>query len=275
MVIHSKKYFIPVLLMVIFILSGCSNDLLGLFGSGDFGKRWPAHNTFNFLDSTDRNITLGSDYSFIVLADIHITEESDLRIEKLKNVIDSENIDFVVFCGDITQNGERKQINNFKDAAAYFNVPCYPVIGNHDVYFGNWPVWEELIGSTCYRVDGSGTTLLVLDSANGFFGKDQLDWLENEVKKTSGRLFVFTHTNMFVKSSFEIQQFADNRERARITSILKGKCDIMFMGHLHQRVINELGSTLYLTIEDFRDKAAYCLVWVTPDKVSWEVRNLK
>ena len=274
MVAGFGKYFLTVLMLSIFPLSGCDNDILGLFGSTDLDVRWQARNTFNFLSPSDMNISTGDTYSFIVLNDTHLNNGATYGFEKLKDIITDNDIKFVVFNGDITQNGRREDIEKFIQIAKSFGVPCYPVIGNHDIYFGNWPAWKELIGSTCYRINADSATLLMLDSANAYFGPEQLDWLENELDKATGRVFVFSHVNLFVESPADMQHFTDIRERARIISLLKGRCDAMFMGHVHQRIIRELGGVHYISIEDYRDNRVYCQIWVSKDNIRWEFKKL-
>jgi predicted phosphodiesterase len=275
------RHLLPLLVWSIFSLSGCNNDIFGLFGSTDLDIRWQARNTFNFLSSGDRNIPggWGDEYSFIVLSDTHIDDGNTFGLDKLTELKDVKNGDvkFVVINGDITQNGKRKDIEAFKKFAGSLKesgVYCYPVAGNHDIYFGNWPEWEALIGSTCYRINGGGTTLLIMDSANAYFGAKQLDWLEDELKKAKGRVFVFTHANLFVESPVTLQQFTDVRERARVTSLLKGRCDAMFTGHVHERIVKELGGVRYITTEDFRSQDIYCQVWVSQKGIRWEFRKL-
>jgi predicted phosphodiesterase len=273
MVTGLRRCFLAFILPCLLLTGGCDNDILGLFASTDLDERLREQNTFNFLSAADRNISLGDAYSFIVLTDTHIFNGDTGGFEKLKGVIGGD-VKFVVFNGDITQNGKKEDIEKFIQTAGSFGVPCYPVVGNHDIYFGNWPNWKELIGSTCYRVDGGGATLLILDSANAYFGAEQLDWLENELKKAKGRVFVFSHVNLFVESLADIQQFTDGRERARITSLLSARCDAMFMGHVHQRLIKELGGVKYITVEDYQGKAVYCQVWVSKNDIRWEFKKL-
>ena len=258
----------------IFSLSGCNNDLLGLFGATDLDIRWQARNTFNFLTPGDRNISLGEAYSFIVIGDTHINNGDTYGLYKLKDVVKDGDIKFVVFNGDITQNGKRKDIEAYIQIARSLGVPCYPVAGNHDIYFGNWPEWKELIGSTCYRINGGSAVLLILDSANAYFGAAQLDWLEDELNKAGGRVFVFSHVNLFAENPANFQHFTDIRERARITSLLKGRGDAMFMGHVHQRMVRELGGVNYITIEDYRSQNVYCQVWVSQNGIYWEFKKL-
>ena len=262
--------------IVILTASACTVDLFGLFGSSDMSARWKARDTFNFVQARD-SLNLGDSYSFIVVSDTHIESDADVqKLSGLKNVIAADpSIMFVVVTGDITQNGARDDVKRFIDVAHTFGVPCYPVAGNHDVYFGNYSVWKELIGSTCYKIAADTATLLIMDSANGHFGKEQLEWLENELKASVGkRTFIFTHSNLFVKSIFDWMQFSDSRERAKIVSMLKGRCDGMFMGHLHKRVVTIAGGVEYLSIEDMKVSRAYCLVKVTPQGVTWEIKKL-
>ena len=255
--------------------SGCTVDLLGLFGSTGLSERFAERNNFNFLRPEERTISLGSDFSFIVLSDTHIEKGDAFGLEKLAEVIaaDSE-IKFVIIIGDITQCAYKEDIIKFIEIARSMGVPCYPVIGNHDIYFNNWSNWKELIGSTCYRIDGGGATLFMLDSANAYFGKDQLDWLDRELKSTGGRVFAFTHSNFFVESPVDIQQVTDARERARVLSILRNRCDVMFTGHLHKRIITEAGGVQFISIEDFRHAKIYYRVSVTGGNISYRYEKL-
>jgi predicted phosphodiesterase len=278
-----KQCAAGIFIAALFFLESCTVDLFGLFGSNDLGIRLADRNTFQYLSPPgssvngnfvqDRDIPLGDAYSFIVLSDTHIDGGDAHGLEKLKDVIGPED-KFVVITGDITQSGKRADLQKFKAIAGTFGVPCYPVLGNHDIYFNNWPVWRELIGSSSYRIDHDKTTLFILDSANAFFGSAQLNWLAEELGTAKSHVFVFTHTNLFVKSPADIEQLTDIRERARIMSLLKDRCDALFMGHVHQRIIKEAGGVQYITIEDFRDNGTYCRVYVSDQGLRYEFKKL-
>jgi len=270
------KTALPILLCCAAL--GCKADLGGLFVSTDLDVRLKDKNNFKYLKNDElSNVILGDEYSFIVITDTHIEDGNAHGLEKIKDVIENNNnIKFVVLCGDITHYGGERDIKYFIEIARSLPVPAYPAIGNHDIYFDNWKVWKKHIGSTRYRVSADSADLFILDSANGFFGKEQIDWLEKEFKKTRGRVFLFSHHNFFI--GFDkypnIQQFSDTRERARVVSLLKGKCDIMFSGHSHERLVNETGGTLYVNIEDYIENKTYCLVTVTKTGVSYEFKKL-
>lgn len=258
-------------------MASCNVDLFGFFGSTGLDERLTARGEFNFLPNAWRTIAPGDAYSFIVVSDTHIEdtggEEADsFGLDRLAQALEGDA--FVVITGDITQQGKRKEVRKFIEIARSLGVPCYPVIGNHDIYSNSWPVWRELIGSASYRIDGGGTTLFMLDTANAYFGADQLDRLERELKTAGERVFVFTHANFFVKSMGDLQQLTDVRERARVISLLAGRADAVFTGHVHKRIIEEIGGVWYINLEDYRSSRTYCRVFVSKAGIRWEFKSL-
>jgi len=260
----------------IYVTVSCNVDMSGSFSSTDLDERLKERNDSEFISSRSlAPLTLGDEYSFIVITDTHIENENAHGLENIKSVIEANpEIKFAVFCGDITQNGAEQDLKKFLEITGNLPIHAYPVIGNHDIYFGNWSVWKKLIGSTSYRVDGDSATLFILDSANSFFGKQQLDWLEEELKSSNDKVFVFSHHNLFGGAVVNIQQMSDTRERARVISLLSGKCDIMFTGHSHERLVKEAGGTLYINIEDFVSTKTYCLVSVKKSGITYEFKKL-
>jgi predicted phosphodiesterase len=258
------------------LIVSCDVDILGLFGSSDFDGRFAERDNFRFLTSAELRPTFTAPYSFIMISDTHINNGDAHGLEKIKDVAAADaNIKFIVVTGDITQSGEKKDLEKFITIARSLSIPVYPVIGNHDIYFGNWSVWKDLIGSTTYQVESPDTTLLILDSANANFGLKQLDWLDDRLKSAKKNTFVFTHANLFTESMNDFQAVADIRERARMLSMLKGRADAVFAGHVHRRIIREAGGVQYITIEDFRDNSIYCLVRVSASgNISWEFKKL-
>ena len=287
----SKTFFIIIFFVTLCFVS-CNIDLLGFFVSSDLDDRLKSRDNFFLLDGkktdgTERNwrdLSLGdgTEYKFIVVTDTHIEDGNVFDFDRIKAAVDEHSAKFVVHLGDITQYGSAPDIDKFIDIADSLEVPCYPAIGNHDFYFSNWHVWRDKIGSTSYRIDGYSSnksisvTLFILDSGNSFFGKEQMDWLEREIKKTGDKnnVFVFTHSPLFVEGPFDMQQVTDTKERARIVSILKNRCDIVFMGHLHKNMLNTAGNVKYLGVASFVEDKTYCLVTVNDSKVTFENKKL-
>jgi predicted phosphodiesterase len=272
--VKTKKLFFRIGAIIgAFLLATCSLPQY----YNDFDSRFAFHDVFNFITPSDRSPALGNDYSFIVASDIHISsDESAREFAKLKDHIGDSK--FIVVTGDITQNGTKEELQRFIDVAATFGAPCYPAIGNHDVYVDNAGPWKELIGSATYRIDASdaAATLFILDNANASFGREQLEWLEQEMKHTQKRVFVFAHDNFFISSSPpDFEQTTDIVERARLMSLLQGRCDMMFMGHLHKRIVKEYGGVTYIMLENYSEqKRTICRVHVSEDGVYYEFEKL-
>jgi predicted phosphodiesterase len=257
---------------------GCRADFFGLFASSDFNNRFNDRDTFRFLRPSELKPQFSAPYSFIVLSDTHIEGGNAHGLEGIKGAAQAAGAKFVVITGDITQQGRREDLEKFKEIAESLrslSIPLYPVIGNHDIYSGGWSQWRDLIGSATYCVESPDTTLIMLDSANANFGRDQLDWLEDRLKGARKNTFIFTHANLFTESMNDIEMVTDTRERARMLSMLKGRCDAVFAGHVHRRIIREAGGVRYITLEDFLDHSTYCLVRVdAAGGFSWEFRKL-
>jgi len=282
MVKQISKIYSVFLIGILCFLAGCNNDYIGLVTAKDLDDRLAVRNEFVLLKDDDLDIDFDDDYSFIVLTDTHIENGDDWGLSGIVNIADNIDAKFVVVLGDITQYGSVQDMQKFLDFTEALSVPCYPVAGNHDVYFDSWPVWKSMIGSTSYKVkitnndSGAETTLFILDSANAFFGRSQLDWLEYELKQlpANERIFVFTHAPLFVTGPVNMQQITDVKERARVVSLLRGRNAMMFMGHLHKDMLNEAGGVKYVAIEDFKSKKAYCVVTVNGANISFERKKL-
>jgi len=278
----SKIFILSLSLTIVFLTMGCDYvDLLGLFASNDLDERLEEKNNFVYLTENERTMTgisLAGGFSFIVLTDTHVEDGNTKDLEKIKNAITDTGAKFVTILGDVTQNGAEEDFKKVFEFTRTLSVPCYPVIGNHDIYFGNWPQWKKYIGSTRYKVtDGTNVTLFILDSANAFFGKSQIDWLEKEIKTAQGMVFVLTHSDLFVQDKIKIQQLYDPAERARIMSLLHNnndKCKMMLMGHSHEWVKKEYGDVTYISIDDYKSTQKYLLVTVKDDVVSYKLNKL-
>ena len=269
------RLWMPVFILFSFV--SCSENIFGYIVTTDLDERLKAADTFIFLDDRDLNTDFGDEYSFIVVADTHIENNNAYGLEKLKDLTGNpeNNIAFVAITGDITFRSRPGELERFIEISKSFGVPTYPIIGNHDVFFNNWPIWRDLIGSTRYRVNGGDTTLLILDSASSFLGNDQLVWLERQLETTVGnRVFVFSHTNLFIGRPVGIPLQTDTRERARLISILRGRCDIMFTGHSHENLSRETGGVKFLTINSLRYSSIYYVVSVTKEGVTYRQEKL-
>jgi len=268
--------------IIFFAFCAVSCSLWGLIGSTDLDIRLKDKNTFNFLHDDDLNIKLPDEYSFVVLSDPHIT--SDFRgLENIASIFIGTD-KFIVVDGDISDNGDREYLQKFIDAFKDLKspngerVPCYPALGNHDIFSGNWEAWRKLIGSSCYTAGGadSSTLLIVLDSASAFLGAYQLDFLDAELARGFRRKFIFTHTSLFINPEVDVSQltdWTDINERAKFVKIASGRASAVIMGHLHIRVEKEAGGVPYIALDAWKDGRTFLRVFVSNSGIRYEFKT--
>ncbi|GHU24939.1 hypothetical protein FACS1894164_12750 [Spirochaetia bacterium] len=264
-------------LMCSICISSCDVDVFGVFSaSSGLEERLECSGEFNFINQNDLSLSTGEHYSFVVISDTHVMNKDANGLENIGTLLAAQGDAFIVVTGDITTNGDRENLALFMQIADSWNIPCYPVIGNHDIWFNNWQVWRELIGSTRYRFDTDNAAFFVLDTANGLFGDAQLDWLESELATTGKHTFVFTHDNLFTNGipSFFDDRLTDRRECARFISLLANRADAVFSGHLHRPVITTIKNVQYITQEDFKTHRTYCRVYVNGNDISYEFNQI-
>jgi hypothetical protein len=123
-----------------------------------------------------------------------------------------------------------------------WNLPFYPVVGNHDITHNGWTLFCDQFKTSFYeftvKVGGQYDRFIFLDSANGTLGNYQIDKIEDNAFHNDGKeirnTFVFTHTNIFRPS---LNEFASTYCREELYYILNKLSEwnttIMFYGHVH------------------------------------------
>ncbi len=242
------------------------------FLQSSFTARTKEENTRTPIN-TEMLWALPPSYSFLVISDIHLKKEDTRFLENLQHACIKGDA-FLVVTGDITAQGNREELNIFLNIMQKLPIPCFPVIGNHDIYKKNWATWQELIGETVYRIDKGSTTLIMLDSANGFLGKNQLEWLEQQLKTSLKTTFIFSHCNFFIPRKTVLQQFANLSERQKVITLCKNKVSAVFTGHSHKKYTHIANEVVFINIEDFRDKGTYCRVNVSKNKIQYSSASI-
>ena len=188
--------------------------------------------------SVEGDVSNDESYSFIVGADSHIADDTgrlaemfsiglehgDLLYAHLGDLADTK-ADYYIntkkCVDDAKLNFAKKYLvqseydedywidkENMEDSVKYDDIvfPFFPVVGNHDITHNGWALFSTIFKSSFYdfdvQVDEDGTVdhFIFLDSANGTFGRKQIDLIEDGVvdpDKKTRHVFVFTHTNFF------------------------------------------------------------------------------
>ncbi len=218
--------------------------------------------------------------SFAQVSDVHysstdmntsykLTAESG---EVFKDVVAQINeyrpkLDFVMFTGDMVNKPLRKELKEFLTIAQDINSPWYVAFGNHDVCIGGAltkKLYFETVGeynskfkfrNSYYSfVPKKGFKVIVLDSiiddhlsSNGRISEKQMQWLDEELKKTkkSDVILVFLHVPViepFPSSSHKLLNGDELFEHLSRSSNPIG----VFTGHYHMTKVIQKGNILFV-----------------------------
>jgi 3',5'-cyclic-AMP phosphodiesterase len=216
-------------------------------------------------------------FSFAIISDSHLYSMPDHKFDKsLEDAVAQVNglstaPDFVVYAGDIAQNGTEDQLVKGQKILSKLKMPMKVIPGEHDWYLDMGKAWRGLYGKETWSMDHKGVHFIGLNSilvkdfwtgANlspkermgvmemlespiaGPWGiqAEQLEWLSKDVAKLSPAtpVVVFTHSPLWDYYPRWNFQTSDGPE---IRGMLKKFAHVMsFHGHVHQTVYNKIGN---------------------------------
>lgn len=217
-------------------------------------------------------------YCFYASSDIH-AETSPRRFAKM---VQREKTDssayFHLMLGDAIARKEAQQYVAeivLPDSSEY--KPCYTIVGNHDLFFGNWEDWINYFHTSTYyfliRTPNYQDLYIMLDSANGTLGEKQTAWLKQTIEDMRSRCrhcIVCLHTNIlktdhnqFISGNFPLE------ETYFLLNLFAEKhVEIVLQGHDHHRDEQHFNGVTYITLDDLKDNtpnASYLIVNVGYD----------
>ncbi|MBQ2060395.1 MAG: metallophosphoesterase [Prevotella sp.] len=176
------------------------------------------------------------DYSFLVGADSHVTDDTG-RMDEMFDIAIEHGDGFVAHLGDIadtkpeyyinlSQSLERAKRKYMKKEYTYDvstdtytdedgnivdydeeKFPFFPVVGNHDITHNGWALWSNIFHSSFYEFNvylNSEQTVcdhyIFLDSASGTLGKRQIELIEEGILDVGENVKV-RHTFVFTHTN--------------------------------------------------------------------------
>ena len=239
--------FTPLILLIALLFSGgASSDQV------DVDERFRLSSA---IESPYTNILKGSyQYSFVFCGDPHMQSEGDGFFPELDNAIRENKVNFVIFGGDLTFLGREAEYKNFLKNANSLTVPSYPALGNHDLYNSGWSYYWEYLGSSSYSFCGGNAKFIVIDSASGEIGEEQMRWIGRELKaNTQPLLFVISHMPLY-GGQHSLYEFPRSEDRDELIKLFeKYEVDYVLEGHYHGYVDMTVNGVRYITSGSFSE----------------------
>ncbi len=176
------------------------------------------------------------DYSFLVGADSHVTDDTG-RMDEMFDIAIEHGDDFVAHLGDIADTKPEYYINlsqslerakrKYMEKEYTYDVstdtytdedgnivdydnekfPFFPVVGNHDITHNGWALWSNIFHSSFYEFNvylnseqSECDHYIFLDSASGTLGKHQIELIEEGILDVGENVKV-RHTFVFTHTN--------------------------------------------------------------------------
>lgn len=280
---------------LLFTLSSCDRlDILGMVvNRSDTEARVTDWLSWN--DSHEPIVidSVPDSYVFYSCSDAHLNDDNSRLVAYITEERNDPNAVFSVIAGDLcNEKGERPfalcdSAMKYDPAIHADNDPCFPIIGNHDVYFDCAEYYKSYFHTSTYAVtvktiSGQKDLFLFLDSGNGTHGGKQLDWLEKQLesRKEYRHCFVISHNWLFRTTynytTTPAANLPEDEQYAFMDMMSRNDVDMVIMGHFHYIDAKTVGHVQYVmtdNLNESQDQPSY-LVVTCGDKLSYEHREL-
>ena len=232
-------------------------------------------------------------YTFYSCSDSHVNDDnSRLAAYITAERNDSEAV-FSILAGDLAnERGERPFI--LTDSALKYNPlihaendPCFPIIGNHDVYFDCAQYYKQHFHTSTYTVtvnttSGAKDLFIFLDSGNGTHGHKQLEWLEEQLNHRDEYryCFVISHNWLFRTTynytTTPAANLPEDEQYAFMDMMSNHAVDMVIMGHFHYRDTKTFGGVKYVMTDNLnenQEKPSYLVVRCA-DRITYQYHVL-
>lgn len=298
-----KKQHLIILAAAAMILTASCNrlDVPGMvINRSDTEERvaeWLDYNNQNGMPVIEN---VPDEYCIYSTSDSHCSDRDSIELQgpkdRLYKYVTMERNDpsavFSLLVGDLAnESGEagyrRAEASmRFNAKTQAKNDPCFPVIGNHDVYYDCAEYYKQYFHTSTYTVTvktvgGYQDLYILLDSGNGTHGQRQLEWLEEQLEhRTDYRhCFVISHNWLFRTSYNYTTTPAANlpldEQYAFMDLMSRSNVELVLMGHFHMREQRQFGGVQYVMTDNLNDggKPSYLVVNVG-EKVTYAYEEL-
>lgn len=194
-------------------------------------------------------------------------ESGKLLDDAIDQINSTPNVSFVMFTGDLIDKAFEKELNAFLPHAEKLKAPWYFAFGNHDTMIGGYltPItYMEIVkkhnpnftfDKSYYSfVPQKGYKAIVLDSiirdhltSNGVIGKEQLNWLDNEIKNSpKDTILIFMHVPIVEPFSSPGHRLTNAAEVEDVLNKYNNPIAV-FQGHYHGAMIKQKGNIVYVS----------------------------
>ena len=298
-----KKHLILIIAAAAIFATSCNRlDIAGMvINRSDTEERvadWLDYNNQNRMPVIEN---VPDEYCFYSTSDSHCSDRDSIELQgpkdRLYKYVTAERNDpnaiFSLLVGDIAnESGEagyrRAEVSmRFNEETQAKDDPCFPVIGNHDVYYDCAEYYKQYFHTSTYSVTvktlgGFQDLYIILDSGNGTHGQRQLDWLEEQLSHRADyrHCIVISHNWLFRTTynytTTPAANLPQDEQYAFMDLMSRNNVELVLMGHFHAREQRQFGGVQYVMTDNLNDGGtpSYLVVMVG-EKVRYEYEELE
>jgi Icc protein len=188
-------------------------------------------------------------FSFVVTSDNHKSNAYEFLLEFAKKL----NVDFILNCGDFTDDGKDEEYNLVFSQIRKTGIPHFFAPGNHEyrtpegrTSFSSRRKYKKIFGAYDYYFDFCGWRFISMENvALDMLTDAQLEDLKQTLKGKENKTVVFMHYPPGCIEKWESSYFKANCEKF-LKILEEYKVRYAFFGHFHQydRVVKN--NTIYI-----------------------------
>ena len=248
----NQKYLIKLVLSVfIFICCFCPA-----------GKVFSADNTLNIVHLTDVHIDTKSKTTNKRM----LAESVNLLQDAISQINKFENVDLVIFSGDVVNKPKEDEFKRFVTLANTLKFPWLYSTGNHDVGIGGGLSKARIIKvlnekNPCFKQNtlyysycpNEKFLIIFMDgvidnkiTSNGYFPKEQLNWLEKQLRNNPDKkVIIVQHFPLAEPFKSDSHKITNSVEYMNIMEKYKNVAAVL-SGHYHATKITEKNHILHI-----------------------------
>jgi Icc protein len=171
-------------------------------------------------------------FRFALLSDVQ--EAIDKLIDIHRRINQEPDVRFLLGAGDLTRQGEVRELERYQRELETLEVPYYTTLGNHELGTDP-PPWHDYFGRASFRFVYRGVQFSLLDSGSATIDPLVYGWLDRWLEEGRDRVHIVAmHIPPIDPVGVRNGSFASRNEAKKLLAELaQAHVDLTLYGHLH------------------------------------------
>lgn len=241
---------------------------------------------FAFLFFVNANsCAFAKEVKFIFLSDANVNKYNAYKLkETIKEINSYKDIDFVVFGGNNIQKANINNLNYFLYLLKRVHKRTFVLLGNQDVlsssgidkkYYMKRVKRARLFrhsSKSNYVFKSKGYVFVAMDgskqyfqSSNGYYGKEELMWLEDILKKYKNKQIIILQHFPLIETKSQWLQTSKPEEYIELLNKYNNVKAII-SGHYNSNEENKIYNISHILVENYPKNQSYKIIQIDLDK---------